>query len=527
MTVLSNLGTASADLSGVVYNGKIYVFGGYGVNADNSLKKIQIYDPITDSWSYGPDLNYARWGATVEIVGNKAYIFGGASNSGGTAVIPCEIYDLINNTVSVTTDLPNGIQAQGLISTVCNDKIYVIYSGSNFEFDPTNNSFTQKAYLPYSTRWSNCVHVNVDGEDRIYVLGGYTNGASTLMSYYVPSTNSWVNLGNITPFANYGGINGVVYNGQIVFGFGQRSNGEFFNEYCLFNPKTEEWSDVHNTLLTPRDGLASVIITETLYIIGGRNLNPNPYGLDVVESIDLSSTLNPTSQVIFNDDFTESDLDASKWEINKIGTITGSISEEKYNITNISAGWIYDNTSTGSQHQAKIKLPLYCDITFDVSINDTVNAQMGQVGLGLVHPDGTMMLFVGQIDDLGANLSPKVCINSEKYPNIRDLSYSRSNNMLYKLIDPSTTTNFQIKKRHNFCSIYIDETLVSEVNLNGDLEGLSIMGASFVGYPFFTSSKIGPIVVTELNFDQDPIVPIKTDPILPNPIVSPIINPIL
>ena len=55
----------AADAPGAVYNGKLYVFGGYGAKDTDYLNYMQEYDPSTDSWAQKATMTTARWGASA------------------------------------------------------------------------------------------------------------------------------------------------------------------------------------------------------------------------------------------------------------------------------------------------------------------------------------------------------------------------------------------------------------------------------------------------------------------------------
>jgi len=67
-------------------NGKVIVTGGEGVDGSstNALKLVQIYNPDTDSWMFGPDLPKERQGHQAVAVGNKLVIMGGFDKFGVT-----------------------------------------------------------------------------------------------------------------------------------------------------------------------------------------------------------------------------------------------------------------------------------------------------------------------------------------------------------------------------------------------------------------------------------------------------------
>jgi kelch-like protein 10 len=55
-----------SDASAVVYDGKIYIIGGF--TGGEVLRSIEVYDPLRDEWSFGPTMNVPRSGLKVSSV---------------------------------------------------------------------------------------------------------------------------------------------------------------------------------------------------------------------------------------------------------------------------------------------------------------------------------------------------------------------------------------------------------------------------------------------------------------------------
>ncbi len=302
----AQLPTAAADLPAVVHNGEIYVFGGYGADANTPLHNIQIYDPAADLWTQGCGLNHARWGATAEVLNGKIYIFGGASDNNDSFVSTCEIYNPdppeADTSIDIDQQLPCDLQNQGLMSAVVGDLIYIFCKKYVYSFYPKTKTFTRKTRMPVCSRWGVCSYVKVNDQDRIYILGGWNEkkkSADNKIIYYLPDRDKWVNLSSerddmaSRPERMYGGTREgfTDIDENIIYAMGQGDPGVFYATLYLYNPILSMWSDVTNTSLTKRDGVATAVINNVLYIIGGRNVpnDDNPWGLNIVEKIKLSN----------------------------------------------------------------------------------------------------------------------------------------------------------------------------------------------------------------------------------------------
>jgi len=95
-------GTARADHTSVLYNGKIYSWGGYG---GANLNTVDIYDIATDSWSTGTAGGTARRYHSSVLYNGKIYSWGGI---GGAYLNTVDIYD-IGNKQTVFSIQENGI----------------------------------------------------------------------------------------------------------------------------------------------------------------------------------------------------------------------------------------------------------------------------------------------------------------------------------------------------------------------------------------------------------------------------------
>ena len=61
-----------------IVDGKIYIIGGVAANRKQGrLDSVDVYDPATDTWTEAKSMNHARAGASVSVVNGKIYVMGG------------------------------------------------------------------------------------------------------------------------------------------------------------------------------------------------------------------------------------------------------------------------------------------------------------------------------------------------------------------------------------------------------------------------------------------------------------------
>lgn len=88
-------------------NGTVMAFGGnrsgytYGASPDN--RRIELFDPVTETWSDGPNVQYSRLGASATVLPNGLVLIAGGSAT--TKVL--EYYDPVSQQVSVAGYLPH------------------------------------------------------------------------------------------------------------------------------------------------------------------------------------------------------------------------------------------------------------------------------------------------------------------------------------------------------------------------------------------------------------------------------------
>jgi hypothetical protein len=110
-------------LSTSVVDGKIYAIGGIIYNMGPPLSTVEVYDPVTDTWTTKAPMPTARvtFSATSAVNG-IIFVIGGAS--GEIAFSTVEAYDPETDTWTEKTSMPGA--RTGLATSVVGEKIYAI-----------------------------------------------------------------------------------------------------------------------------------------------------------------------------------------------------------------------------------------------------------------------------------------------------------------------------------------------------------------------------------------------------------------
>jgi hypothetical protein len=254
-------------------DGRIWVLGGMTGERGNRLDTIEIYDPVTDVWSAGPNMTSGRSSFRAVAIGQTIYVFGGAS----TETFGIDTVEALDTTTGQWRTLPPLPSPRfGHAVVELNGLIYVLggYSagegiGTVNTFDPATNSWREVAPLP-NPRY-NLAAVALDG--KIYTLGGWLNDApSAIMEIYDPASGQW-SIGPAMPEAmsNFGA---TVLNGRIY--------AMHHSDHASYYPRTNRWLSA-TEMPTTRHGQGVATVGEAFYAIGGCYEDPQ-YDLNKVEA---------------------------------------------------------------------------------------------------------------------------------------------------------------------------------------------------------------------------------------------------
>ncbi|MDX2097166.1 MAG: kelch repeat-containing protein, partial [Leptolyngbyaceae cyanobacterium bins.59] len=220
-----------------VFNGKLYLLGGLGSGAG----KVQIYDPIANTWQIGADMPFAVGSSSSAVINNEIYIAG------------------------------------GIVSSITTNQVA--------KYNPTTNTWTVLASMPQGR---NHAASATDGQ-KLYVFGGrgpgsgdanvVANGFNTVQIYN-PSTNTWVSSldsgSTLAPLPQArGGMGKAVYfNGEFYVIGGETTSGTgataqgVYNRVDIYNPVTNTWRS-GSAMPTARHGIFPILYAGEIWVAGG------------------------------------------------------------------------------------------------------------------------------------------------------------------------------------------------------------------------------------------------------------------
>jgi N-acetylneuraminic acid mutarotase len=269
--------TARWDVKTCVVDGKIYAIAGIGKS-----KKVEQYDPATDTWTQKADMPTARVFLSTCVVDGKIYAIGGETHwPGGTTLATVEEYDPATDTWTRKTDMPR--PRGGIDTSVVDGKIYAIggyhnHSGSPvptvWEYDPAADTWTKKADMPTASGFVSTSVVN----GKIYAIGGVTSAwpALSAVAEYDPMTDTWTKKGDMPSPRTFGSHTSVV--GDKIYGFGGRARrgGNPLSTIVQYDPATDTWTEIGD-LPVRNAAMGASAVGGRIYVIGGSSM-PYPFG---------------------------------------------------------------------------------------------------------------------------------------------------------------------------------------------------------------------------------------------------------
>jgi energy-converting hydrogenase Eha subunit A len=286
----TSMPTADWALTANVVDGKIYVIGSLGAN--------QVYDPLTDSWTTKTPIPYSgkSHGYASAVVDNKIYYVGAWS---GTWENPWnhlnQIYDPETDSWSFGAPAPSNVLypiAGSTTGVMAPTRVYVF--GTTSAVDNTaldTPGFAAQAYDPENDSWTICASIPTPRinlavvvlNDTLYAIGGDTYAA---LGSILPSAANE----QYTPFG-YGTIPPVV---AVVSPENKTYNSSSVSLTFVVN-KSTQW--VGYSL----DGWDNVTATDNTTVTGLQNglHNLTVYANDTLGNMGASETISFSVEVPF------------------------------------------------------------------------------------------------------------------------------------------------------------------------------------------------------------------------------------
>jgi N-acetylneuraminic acid mutarotase len=293
-TQAADLPSPASATSGCVVDGIVYVIGGLFRYYDLPLQAVWSYDPQTNGWTRKRDMPTARRFLSATAVDGIIYVIGGTGGAWGAQVVlkKVEAYDPKTDTWVTKADMPTG---RGLHAACTVDGIIYAIGGtaswpqrlSTVEaYDPKTNQWTTKRSLPKGIVFPTA---SAATNGLIYAFMGTDTFA------YDPQTDRWTSKAQYSPWS-YGLMSTTV--DGIIYLFGGMTE-DLYGSYdftLAYDPVQDRFSARRKM---PRTRLLSVcgVIDGKVYLAGGVSkepvVNPNPVYYRTVDVFDPQGGVTP------------------------------------------------------------------------------------------------------------------------------------------------------------------------------------------------------------------------------------------
>jgi N-acetylneuraminic acid mutarotase len=233
-----------------VYNGKLYLLGGLSGNSEG---KVQIYDPVLNTWTLGTPMPFAAGSSSSAVINGEIYVAGGIVNNDTTNQVA--MYDPPSNTWTILSSMPQG---RNHAASATDGALLYVFGGRVGPNAVANGFDTVEIYDPSSDTWRSSdsdatipplpqarggMGKAVYDNGEFYVLGGETlngSGATPANVYnrvdiYDPVANWW-RLGPVMPTGRHG-IFPLLADGRIyVAGGGVQAGGSSSATLEVYTP---------------------------------------------------------------------------------------------------------------------------------------------------------------------------------------------------------------------------------------------------------------------------------------------------
>jgi len=275
--------TGRSDYSANILNdGKILVSGGMGQGQNGLvfLSSAEIYDPVTRIWRSTGSLNIPRYtNATITLGDGRVMVFGGfvgpsAQNPTGLTET-CEIWDPITEKWTFGKSM-SFKRSRHTATTLKDGRIFICGGGATATmfnstpceiFDPKTNTWTIAAGMQ-DEKSNHTASLLLNGN--VLVAGGLDK----LSELYNPATDKWTSLDPMFKSRTYRATATLLTNGNVLIVSGE--SGSFYPAtFEVFESNTNKWTSCSD-LNFPRYAQTLVILQSGKVLItgnAGENIN--------------------------------------------------------------------------------------------------------------------------------------------------------------------------------------------------------------------------------------------------------------
>lgn len=254
----------------VAGNGKVLVAGGYN---SAYLSSTSLFDPVAGSFSPGPGLSVAHYGATATTLNNgRVLVTGGYTGSEFT--LASQIYDPVGNTF--TSAFLAAVPMSSAVAVKLNNGSVLIAGGEDYT-SPSRGTTSAQIFNGVSFSTANSMHerrqqptANLLANGSVLIAGGTdpVGGANATAEIYSGGVFNYT-TGNMSS-PRYAATSSALPDGRILIAGGRNSSG-YLNSTEIYNPDTGTFISGPSMATQRGDAVASVLSDGKILIAGGLN----------------------------------------------------------------------------------------------------------------------------------------------------------------------------------------------------------------------------------------------------------------
>jgi N-acetylneuraminic acid mutarotase len=278
--------------------GKVLVVGGYGNGTTNSssldaLGSVEMYDPVTSTWTTVTSLNIARGDQTSVTLQNGQVLVTGGTDSYSNLLPSTELYDPIAGTWTSACDL-NVAREYNAISLL-QDGTVLVAGGNDGVNIATNTAevFDPSVITTCGGAWTSVVNMIeprntpaatllIDGT--VLVTGGYNVVGPNLIVFsssevFDPRTKNWnFTSGNMTD-GRYQHTSTLLQNGKVlvVGGLNANAGNTPLASAELYDPSTGLWTPTGSLGTARAIHTATLLPNGNVLVMGGLDATGYPF----------------------------------------------------------------------------------------------------------------------------------------------------------------------------------------------------------------------------------------------------------
>lgn len=201
----------------------------------------------------------------------------------------------------------------------------------------------------------------------------------------------------------------------------------------------------------------------------------------------VSSASDGDATFEFFDDFEGTSLDTEKWDEDAVNDITHEVNgyfRFKDATKSGNTYWVYDNTDTGSQHQAKWTLISSFVLEYRSKISDTAASQMGEGGIALVGADNRISANIMHVDGSGNAIDPVLGYIFVEGTTGSSVSVSDGDERdIRYVVNGSNVKIYQKPTSSGSWTLAVEGT-------SSDIAKIALVAGAFGGYPYLNYIEI-------------------------------------